>query len=108
MLRAPGGWWRGLRSCSSLPRALRVCEALRAPEPVEQVKVQVCGGEVAVFLVTTVTYSLSGREGAWAVLATLVLQGDEIEPLQSVFVGLQIPFTVCRARFRCVNSVCHC
>ncbi|XP_061314066.1 probable asparagine--tRNA ligase, mitochondrial isoform X2 [Pezoporus flaviventris] len=42
MLRARGGWWwrRGLRRCASLPRALRVREALQAPEPVEQVKVQ--------------------------------------------------------------------
>lgn len=41
MLRARGGeWWRGLRRCASLPRALRVCEALRVPEPVERVKVQ--------------------------------------------------------------------
>ncbi|XP_061199271.1 probable asparagine--tRNA ligase, mitochondrial isoform X2 [Neopsephotus bourkii] len=40
MLRARGGWWRGLRRCASLPRVLRVREALRAPEPVEQVKVQ--------------------------------------------------------------------
>ncbi|XP_065534928.1 asparaginyl-tRNA synthetase isoform X2 [Lathamus discolor] len=41
MLRARGGWWRrGLRRFASLPRALRVREALQAPEPVEQVKVQ--------------------------------------------------------------------
>ncbi|XP_030332195.1 probable asparagine--tRNA ligase, mitochondrial isoform X1 [Strigops habroptila] len=41
MLRARGGeWWRGLRRCASLPRALRVREALRVPEPVERVKVQ--------------------------------------------------------------------
>lgn len=31
---------RGLRRCASLPRALRVREALRVPEPVERVKVQ--------------------------------------------------------------------
>ncbi|KAM9019621.1 asparaginyl-tRNA synthetase isoform 1-T1 [Ara ararauna] len=44
MLRARAGgwrWWRrGLCRCASPPRALRVREALRAPEPLEQVKVQ--------------------------------------------------------------------
>ncbi|KAM4683684.1 asparaginyl-tRNA synthetase isoform 2-T2 [Amazona ochrocephala] len=40
MLWARAGCWRGLRRCASLPRVLRVREALRASEPVEQVKVQ--------------------------------------------------------------------
>ncbi|XP_033928509.1 asparaginyl-tRNA synthetase [Melopsittacus undulatus] len=40
MLRARAGWCWGLRRCASLPRALRVREALQAPEPLERVKVQ--------------------------------------------------------------------